>query len=218
MPGIDGAVSHVRYSHGFLYDVIGGGQAKGLCGSGLLDLAAELLRLGILDESGRLLPPESLPEELRRYVQRDDNGNGLFRLTDQVYLTAEDVRNLQLAKAAVAAGIRVLLKKQNLRPEQINGLYLAGGFGSYMDPNSAMVIGMLPRQLEGKLYALGGRIGRQVFKLAVEESIMANLLAYDLNVDLDTLKKLRVRCIKDVKEINGGISFDDALQYQKGAE
>lgn len=155
MPGIDGAVSHVRYSHGFLYDVIGGGQAKGLCGSGLLDLAAELLRLGILDESGRLLPPESLPEELRRYVQRDDNGNGLFRLTDQVYLTAEDVRNLQLAKAAVAAGIRVLLKKQNLRPEQINGLYLAGGFGSYMDPNSAMAIGMLPRQLEGKLYALG---------------------------------------------------------------
>ena len=120
-----------------------------------MDLAAELLRLGILDESGRLLPPESLPEELRRYVQRDDNGNGLFRLTDQVYLTPEDVRNLQLAKAAVAAGIRVLLKKKNLGPEQIDGLYLAGGFGSYMDPNSAMAIGMLPRQLEGKLYALG---------------------------------------------------------------
>lgn len=155
MPGIDGAVSHVRYRHGFLYDVIGGGPAKGLCGSGLLDLAAELLRLGVLDESGRLLPPERVAEDLRRYVRRDANGNGLFRLTDQVYLTAEDVRNLQLAKAAVAAGIQVLLDRKGLRAEQVEGLYLAGGFGSYMDPASAMVIGMLPRQLEGRLHSLG---------------------------------------------------------------
>ena len=93
-------------------------------------------------------------------------------------------------------------------------------YSGYLDAEHAdsYLPRVLSEVLEGKLDALGGRIGRQVFKLAVEESIMANLLAYDLNVDLDTLKKLRVRCVKDVKEINGGISFDDALQYQKGAE
>ena len=93
-------------------------------------------------------------------------------------------------------------------------------YSGYLDAEHAdsYLPRVLSEVLEGKLDALGGRIGRQVFKLAVEESIMANLLAYDLNVDLDTLKKLRVRCVKDVKEINGGISFDDALQYQKGTE
>ena len=93
-------------------------------------------------------------------------------------------------------------------------------YSGYLDTEHAdsYLPRVLSEVLEGKLDALGGRIGRQVFKLAVEESIMVNLLAYDLNVDLDTLKKLRVRCVKDVKEINGGISFDKALQYQKGAE
>ena len=93
-------------------------------------------------------------------------------------------------------------------------------YSGYLDAEHAdsYLPRVLSEVLEGKLDALGGRIRRQVFKLAVEESIMANLLAYDLNVDLDTLKKLRVRCVKDVKEINGGISFDKALEYQKGAE
>ena len=93
-------------------------------------------------------------------------------------------------------------------------------YSGYLDAEHAdsYLPRVLSEVLEGKLDALGGRIGRQVFKLAVEESIMANLLAYDLNVDLDTLKKLRVRCVKAVKEMNGGISFDKALEYQKGAE
>lgn len=62
-----------------------------------------------------------------------------------MYLTAADVRNLQLAKAAVAAGIRVLLQQRGITPEQMDGVYLAGGFGSYLDPDSAIAIGMLPR-------------------------------------------------------------------------
>ena len=74
---------------------------------------------------------------LRRYLTRDDDGNGRFHLTPEVSLTAADVRNLQLAKAAVAAGIRVLLQQRGIAPEQVDGVYLAGGFGSYLDPESA---------------------------------------------------------------------------------
>ena len=155
MPGVDGAVSRVRYDRGFLYDVIGGGEPKGLCGSGLLDLTAVLLRLGAIAPGGRLLPPEDAPMPLRRCLTRDDDGNGRFHLTPEVYLTAADVRNLQLAKAAVAAGIRVLLQQRGISPEQVAGVYLAGGFGSYLDPESAMTIGMLPRACAGKLHTLG---------------------------------------------------------------
>ena len=126
MPGVDGAISRVRYDRGFLYDVIGGGEPKGLCGSGLLDLTAVLLRLGVIAPGGRLLPPEDAPMPLRRYLTRDDDGNGRFHLTPEVSLTAADVRNLQLAKAAVAAGIRVLLQQRGIAPEQVDGVYLAG--------------------------------------------------------------------------------------------
>lgn len=155
MPGVDGAVSRVRYDRGFLYDVIGGGEPTGLCGSGLLDLTAALLRLGAITPGGRLLPPEDAPEPLHRSLTRDGDGNGRFHLTPEVSLTAADVRNLQLAKAAVAAGIRVLLQQRGLSPEQVDGVYLAGGFGSYLDPGSAMTIGMLPRAFAGKLHTLG---------------------------------------------------------------
>lgn len=155
MPGIDGAVSHVRYDKGFLYDVVGNAAPKGLCGSGLLDLAAVLLELEIISPSGRLLPPEEVRPELRRYMERDENGNGIFHLTPEVSFTAGDVRNLQLAKAAVAAGIQVLLERKGLSPEQVDGVYLAGGFGNYLDPASAMKIGMFPAAFAGKIHTLG---------------------------------------------------------------
>lgn len=89
-------------------DVIGGGAPRGLCGSGLVDLAAVLLHLGAITPAGRLLPPEEAPAALRSRLRVDEYGGARFYLTPEVYLTAADVRALQLAKAAIAAGIRVL--------------------------------------------------------------------------------------------------------------
>ena len=114
MMGTDGAVNRVRYNGKFEMNVIGGDAATGLCGSGLIDLAAILVRQGVIDETGRLLPPEEVPERMRAFLTRDENGNGVFHLTDRVYLTAGDVRSLQLAKAAVAAGVQVLLAQQGI--------------------------------------------------------------------------------------------------------
>lgn len=78
MPGITGAVSHVSYDRGFLCDIVGGGEAKGICGSGLVDLVAMLLERGVIDESGRLLPPQDAPEDMRRYLTEDGQGNGVL--------------------------------------------------------------------------------------------------------------------------------------------
>ena len=155
MAAVDGAISHVRYNNGFLFEIIGNETAKGLCGSGLIDLIAVLTELGCIDESGRLLPPEDVPDKLRRYLSRDENGNGIFHLTRDVFLNAQDVRNLQLAKAAVAAGIKVLLDKAGMSIDDLDAVYLAGGFGSYIDTESAMKIGMLPRISAAKLHNPG---------------------------------------------------------------
>ena len=77
-------------------------------------------------------------------------------------------------------------------------------------------IGTASDILEGKLDALGSRIGRLLFKLAVEQNMTANILASEINVGLDTMEKVRSRCVREVKQINGEIKFEDALKYQKG--
>ena len=181
MAAVDGAVSHVRYDGGFLYDVIGGDAPCGLCGSGLIDLAAALIDCGCIDEGGRLLPPEEAPEKMRRYLTRDENGNGVFHLTREVCLTAQDVRSLQLAKAAVAAGIDVLLAAKEMESSDIDGLYLAGGFGSYVDTESAMKIGMLPRIEKDKLHSIGNTAlaGAAMMALDPEKRGVVRRLTHD---------------------------------------
>lgn len=156
MQSTEGAVNHVRLENGkFVYDVIGGGEIKGICGSGLIDLLAVLLETEIVDETGRLLPPDEVPEEYESLVSEDENGNGIFHLSDKVSFTAADVRQLQLAKAAVAAGIKVLVKYTGTALAELDGLCLAGGFGSYLSVHNAARIGMLPTELTGKTEVLG---------------------------------------------------------------
>lgn len=158
MASTDGAVRHVRWGEsGLELDVIGGGVPRGICGSGLLDLLALLLGKGIVDGFGRLLSPEEAPEGFEEWLEEDENGNGLFWLHREggVCLTAKDVRQLQLAKAAVAAGIEVLMEETGTKPDEISGLYLAGGFGSSLSADSAAAIGMIPQELRGRTICLG---------------------------------------------------------------
>ena len=93
-------------------------------------------------------------------------------------------------------------------------------YTGYLDTQNASAY--LPRilsdVLEGKLGALGSRMGRLLFKLAVEQSMTANILASEINAGLDEIEKLRIRCIREVKQINGEIKFEDALKYQKGLD
>lgn len=140
----------------------------GICGSGLLDLLAELLRLGIVDQGGRLLPPDEIEDADTRswlieestdsggiHLKEDENGNGLLLLTEDIYFTAGDVRQLQMAKAAVAAGIDVLLGKFHLSTSQIDSVILAGGFGTYLNVRSAAAIGLIPDELTDQTEAVG---------------------------------------------------------------
>ena len=142
MRGAVGAVDHVRLEKGELtYSVIGGGEATGLCGSGLLDLVAALLRREDIDEGGRM-------EEETVYLPGS-----------RVFLSQKDVREVQLAKAAIRAGIELMCEKRGIRPEDIQRVYLAGAFGNYMDPASACAIGMIPPCLEDRIESIGNAAG-----------------------------------------------------------
>ena len=158
MTSTEGAVSAVRWDgKAPMLTVIGGGTPKGICGSGILDLLAMLLKLGIVDESGYLQPPDDLEENFAPWLDEDEDGNGIFYLTSDraISFTARDIRAIQLAKAAVAAGISVLLEHTGIDLEEIDALYLAGGFGSHLNPDSAVAIGMLPEALRDKIVSVG---------------------------------------------------------------
>ena len=140
MRGGDGAIDHTWIENGRLgYHVIGGGEPIGICGSGLLDAVAGLLELGEIDESGRM-------EET-------------YFFTDKVFINQKDVRELQLAKAAIAAGIVLLCRYEGHEIGDIEQLLLAGAFGNYLDPHSACAIGLLPPELEERIIPVGNAAG-----------------------------------------------------------
>ncbi len=150
MRGTIGAIDHVFYENKrWRYTTIGNAPAVGICGSGLIDLIACLLRAGLIDERGRLLNGDS------RFVFVEPSEKN----TTGVYLSQKDIGEVQLAKAAIAAGIRLLLQKLNLNENQIDRVCIAGAFGTYMDPHSAGAIGIFPSCLINRVQAIGNAAG-----------------------------------------------------------
>lgn len=175
MRAAEGAISKVVINDRIETAVIGGGRARGLCGSGLLDAVAELLTIGLIEPSGRMrLPdnlPEELPEPLRRAVTTVDDEPAVIlvdahhsKTEAPIVLTQKDVRELQLAKAAIWAGIQVVCGEFALQPHEVSQVLLAGGFGNFIRRSSAQRIGLLPdtptRQIEfiGNAASVGARI------------------------------------------------------------
>ena len=180
MRGADGAIDHADIRNGELeYSVIGGGKSRGICGSGLLDLTAAFLKAGILDETGRFADPEDLPEESMPLAERLRTVNGLrcFVIAEDkesesgscIYLSQKDVREVQLAKAAMAAGIALMLEHLGRKEEDIQKVLIAGAFGNYMSPASACAIGLIPAVLLPKIEAVGNAAGAGALMCALNE-------------------------------------------------
>lgn len=151
MRGAAGAIDHVWIENGEVrWHVIGEGTAIGLCGSGLLDLVAALLDLGVIRENGRMV------------------GTKEYRLGDTgVILTQKDVREVQLAKAAIRAGIDLMAGRLGFRTEQICRVLLAGAFGNYLNPASACRIGMIPPCLRDRITGIGNAAGEGAAQCAL---------------------------------------------------
>jgi uncharacterized 2Fe-2S/4Fe-4S cluster protein (DUF4445 family) len=205
--GVAGAIDSVRIGdEGIELTTIGGKAAIGLCGSGLVDAAAALLRCGIIDETGKLLGadeieiPKSYGRGLRARLRAQiserlieiggmrafliagtgdaagsdcvaadaDSAAGSDRIAADagsaaagtyIALTQKDIRELQNAKAAIAAGINVLIAEAGITARDIGRVFLAGGFGSFIDKKSAVELGLIPRLLSGRIESVGNAAG-----------------------------------------------------------
>lgn len=128
MRAVTGAVSEVRREDDkvVLY-TLGGGAPKGICGSGLVDAIAVGLDMKSIRDNGRL-----------------SDSTSKFHLNRHLFLTQKDIRETQLAKAAIAAGVRILRKQSGMEEKEMTKMYMAGAFGNYIQPDSARRIGLLP--------------------------------------------------------------------------
>ena len=174
MRGEVGAVDHVWLEDGEVkFSVIGEEKAVGLCGSGLLDLVAVLLETEDIDEMGGM--------DVKTYSLGDT----------EVVLTQKDVREVQLAKAAIRAGVELLAKTMGVQVEDIQQVYLAGAFGNYMDPKSACAIGMIPPVLLEKIRPIGNAAGEGAKLCALSNAEFEYSKHLAANVEFLELASLR---------------------------
>lgn len=163
--GIEGAIEKVDISEeGVAYSTIGNIKPIGICGSGILDVLAGLLKLGIVDSTGKMIKEEGSKNNLKlhKLLNRIERFNDKLAFVisyegkeHPIIFTQEDVRQVQLAKSAVATGVEVLMKVSNVTDDEIEKVYLAGGFGNYLNVDSAVTIGLIPKVLRDKIVSVG---------------------------------------------------------------
>lgn len=203
----EGAIEAVTINGDVEMQVIGGTQARGICGSGIIDLIAELLKVGVIDDTGRLRDHGelgSLPEQLASRVRSGEAGNEFVVAWahetaegSDIVLTQRDVRELQLAKGAIRAGTTILLQLLGLEDTDIDELLLAGAFGNYLRKESAVAIGLLPGIPLCKIRSVGNaaRVGAKL------------CLSSEAYLD----EASRLASVMDYVELSGRSDFQEAF-------
>ena len=185
MPASRGAVDKVWLEgRRIKYSVIGNDRPVGLCGSGLIDALAILLKAGIIDENGTILSGQELPILFRSYVfeqeaedaAQSSESSLAVHIAPGVYITQEDIRKLQLAKGAIAAGIEVLFKEYGCKPCDLDILTFAGGFGNYIVKASAAAIGLFPPELLDRAKEVGNAAGNGAVSAALSQEAWESAL------------------------------------------
>jgi uncharacterized 2Fe-2S/4Fe-4S cluster protein (DUF4445 family) len=197
--------------------VIGDAEPQGLCGSGLVDAVTGLVKLGLLDSSGRFVPEEkaaviapglagrltTIGKERVFVLHWRGPGNAA---EDSIYLSQRDVRELQFAKAAIATGWQILLEEAGLEPADVKQVLLAGSFGSYLSPASAIRIGLVPKVPVMRVVSAGNVAG--------EGAKMALLSLRERAGGLALLEEVRYVELSDRADFND--RFVEQLPFPSG--
>ncbi len=174
-----GAIERVRIADGRLsYQTVGGARPVGICGSGILDAIAQLRRAGALTEQGALLPFDRVraADHGAEFVLATARESGHGR---DVTLSRSDVGEIQLAKAAIRAGMRILLEEVGLTEADLDRVIVAGAFGTYIDVDSAITVGMFPPLPRERYFQVGNAagMGARQCVLSVEQRRQAQQIA-----------------------------------------
>jgi uncharacterized 2Fe-2S/4Fe-4S cluster protein (DUF4445 family) len=208
MRATEGAIEGVALDVGageVRLQVIGGDvEPRGLCGSGLIDVVAQLRLAGLLSDSGMLLSPDEAVAQSHPLAGRlsvDDEGVRRFALTDDVVITQKDIRELQQAKGAIATGIEAAMRERGLVAEDLDEVLLAGSFGTYIDPLGARVLGLVPPVAVEKIRAVGNTAseGAKMALLSFREREVAfELPAFVEYLELSGVEDFNERFIANV--------------------
>jgi uncharacterized 2Fe-2S/4Fe-4S cluster protein (DUF4445 family) len=215
MRAASGAIYEAKIEDDVFVRTIGDERPKGICGSGIVDLVAELLKVGFVEQSGRMLPPA----EAQKIIREDlacrliEKGTSIAFVVayggehgDDVYITARDIRQVQLAKGAVWAGIRSLLKEKRLSPNDINRVYVAGAFGAHLRPQSLSRIGMIAAEWEERLVFAGN---------TSKAGALMCLLSRTMREEAERIAR-KVKCL-ELSTLEGfDRLFADSLRFPEG--
>jgi len=160
MRATEGAIEGVTLTDHVELQVIGGDIVpRGICGSGLVDTVAQLRLAGLLDVGGKMRSREEVPEHPLSDRLITVEGVRAFLLGENVYLTQRDVRELQFGKGSIATGIKVLMDVMGVSATDLDEVLLGGSFGSYLNPESAKIIGLVPAVDVDRILSVGNTAG-----------------------------------------------------------
>ncbi len=198
----EGAVERIRISpdnFSVRYETIGGTPPRGLCGSAIIDLLAEMFRAGLVDPTGKLMPDKA-PERFRKideewaFVVADEVETGTGR---PVYITQSDIKNLIRSKGAMYTILNVVIQSVGITFQDIDNFYVAGAFGNYIDPENAITIGMLPDVALETFKGLGNSAGMGAVKVLLDrnarkelDEICERITYLEMNVRGDFMNQL----------------------------
>jgi uncharacterized 2Fe-2S/4Fe-4S cluster protein (DUF4445 family) len=192
MRAADGAIEGVSIKDDTLtLEVIGDAEPIGMCGSGLVDAVAELAHRGLLDHSGRFIPNEDAAERTPGLAERltKIGEERVFVLhwvgsdpANSVFLSQRDVRELQFAKASIATGWQILLRELGVEASEISQVLLAGSFGAYLTPLSAVRIGLVPNLALPRIVSAGNVAGEgaKIAALSLRERAEAHSITREV--------------------------------------
>ncbi len=184
MGGVPGAINSLAATEQgdqevFSFSVIGDVSPSGICGSGIVDAVALFVKAGVIDETGRILKESELHDAgvsqswINCIMEKDDSV--ALKISENIFLTQKDIREIQMAKAAISAGVKTLLAETGKTAADVGKLYIAGGFGAAMNRNSAAVIGLFPPELESSVVISGNTAGKGAVLAALSAEVMNDM-------------------------------------------
>ena len=170
------------------YTTIGNTEPTGICGSGVLAMVRELLKAGFINKMGAI--DKKCLDSNQSFIKADESGKPFIKINDNLYFTAKDIRQVQLAKGAILSGIRALIKKAGIETCDITRVCIAGQFGKYISMNSFFGVGLLPKEFEGKVEYLGNTSLTGAYMALLDENAIGYMTKIAVETEFFELSKL----------------------------